>query len=81
MRPPLIFFLQTYAEDKTVTDSAASATSMFTGVKVNYNVLGLEASVKENDCQAAQNESYHLTSLATLAQAAGKFTGEEAYYK
>lgn len=56
-------------------DSAATATAMFTGVKVNYNVVGLSSLVKEFDCDAAQNEDAKLTHLTTLAQNAGKSTG------
>lgn len=70
------FFLQTYAENKQVPDSASTATAMFTGVKVNYRMLGVDSSVKERDCEASLMAEKRLTSIATLAQQAGKATGE-----
>lgn len=74
-RFPHMAALKTYAEDKTVTDSAASGTSLFTGVKTNYHVVGLSGAVKEFDCKASQSEDAKLIHITTLAQAAGKSTG------
>lgn len=68
---PHVGALKTYCEDTTVTDSGASATSMFTGVKVNYNVIGMSG-VKEADYKS---EGVKLTHITSLAQAAGKSTG------
>ncbi|XP_014286122.1 alkaline phosphatase [Halyomorpha halys] len=67
--------LKTYAENKQVPDSASTATAMFTGVKVNYRMIGVDSSVKERDCEASLMAEKRLTSIATLAQQAGKATG------
>ncbi|CAH1406265.1 unnamed protein product [Nezara viridula] len=67
--------LKTYAENKQVPDSASTATAMFTGVKVNYRMLGVDSSVKERDCEGSLMAEKRLTSIAKLAQQAGKATG------
>ena len=35
--------LQTYAVDAQVTDSAAAATALFSGVKTNYKLVGFDS--------------------------------------
>lgn len=58
-----------------VPDSASTATSMFSGVKVNSKTGGVDASVKRGDCMAANNTKSHLSTIMKWAQAAGKATG------
>jgi len=71
------FAFQTYSVNKQVPDAASSATAMFTGVKVNQRIIGLDINHNINDtsyCENANSES-RLESLATWAQDAGKSTG------
>ncbi|CAH1406601.1 unnamed protein product [Nezara viridula] len=66
---------KTYAADKQVSDSANTATALFTGVKVNRGTLGIDPRVKRDDCPRSCLEENKLTTIATLAQEAGKSTG------
>nr|ATU82775.1 secreted Phosphatase protein [Pristhesancus plagipennis] len=72
---PYMGLLKTYAVDKQVPDSASTATAMFCGVKNNYHVLGVDASVRENDCQASLKPQAKLSCVTSWAQEAGKATG------
>ncbi|CAH1406605.1 unnamed protein product [Nezara viridula] len=74
-RFPHIGGIKTYTNDYQVPDSAATATAIYTGVKVNQGTLGVDVSVKRLDCNASLVEKSHLVTLATLAQEAGKATG------
>lgn len=56
-------------------DSASTATALFGGVKTNYEVVGVDANVQLDDCEASLNKRYHVDSFLTWAQAAGKATG------
>lgn len=74
---PHLGLLKTYSVNKQVPDAASSATAMFTGVKVNQRIIGLDINHNINDtsyCENASSES-RLESLATWAQDAGKSTG------
>ncbi|KAK3931831.1 Alkaline phosphatase, tissue-nonspecific isozyme, partial [Frankliniella fusca] len=72
---PWTGILKTYAVDKKVPDSSCTATALFTGVKTNYEVAGLDANVKLGDCAASLEPRNHLSSLLQWAQEAGKATG------
>jgi alkaline phosphatase len=72
---PAIGLSKTYAVDKQVTDSAASATALFTGVKTNYMMLGLDARAKYNVCDSSTNNKSSVSSIMTWAQDASKDTG------
>ncbi|XP_025199754.1 alkaline phosphatase-like isoform X2 [Melanaphis sacchari] len=75
---PHMGLLKTYSVNKQVPDAASSATAMFTGVKVNQKIIGLDANHHINDtsyCDNANSQSIGLDSLATWAQDAGKSTG------
>nr|XP_033187513.1 alkaline phosphatase-like [Bombus vancouverensis nearcticus] len=72
---PHIGILKTYNTDKQVPDSASTATALFGGVKTNYNVVGVDANVAMNNCSASLNADYHVDSIISWAQAAGKDTG------
>ena len=74
-RFPTIGLAKTYAVDKQVTDSAASATALFTGVKTNYLLVGLDARAKYNVCDSSTNKESSVSSIMTWAQDAGKDTG------
>ncbi|CAK1583040.1 unnamed protein product [Parnassius mnemosyne] len=72
---PHVGLLKTYSADKMVPDSACSATALFGGVKSNYGTLGVDATVRRNDCSASLNKEARLNSLAALALNAGKSSG------
>ncbi|XP_058807798.1 alkaline phosphatase isoform X2 [Phymastichus coffea] len=72
---PHIGLLKTYNTDKQAPDSASTATALFSGVKTNYNVHGVDANVKINDCEASYNADHRLDSIIDWAQAADKSTG------
>ncbi|XP_034238800.1 alkaline phosphatase [Thrips palmi] len=72
---PWTGLLKTYGVDKKVPDSSCTATALFTGVKTNYEVAGLDANVKLADCTASLKEANQLSSLLQWAQQAGKATG------
>ncbi|XP_076293665.1 alkaline phosphatase [Lasioglossum baleicum] len=72
---PHVGLLKTYNTNKQVPDSASTATAMFCGVKTNYEVIGVDANVPLGDCAASLNASYHLESIISWAQKAGKSTG------
>jgi alkaline phosphatase len=58
-----------------VPDSAGTATAMFTGVKSNYYMLGLDSNAKFNECDVERNERSRLDSIMRWAQVEGKHTG------
>uniref|UniRef100_A0A0C9S0U6 Alkaline phosphatase n=1 Tax=Fopius arisanus TaxID=64838 RepID=A0A0C9S0U6_9HYME len=72
---PHVGLIKTYNTNKQVPDSASTATALFTGVKTNYQVVGVDSNVKLNDCEASLNDDYRLTSIIDWAQNAGKATG------
>nr|XP_045594863.1 alkaline phosphatase-like [Procambarus clarkii] len=67
--------LKTYNLDKQVPDSAATATAYLTGVKANYETLGVSGKVKVKDCDASLLQENRLDSILQWAQDAGKDTG------
>ncbi|CAH1406602.1 unnamed protein product [Nezara viridula] len=72
---PHIGAIKTYAADKQVPDSANTATALYTGIKVNLGTLGVDSNVKRKDCHSGILKENQLTTIATLAQEAGKSTG------
>jgi alkaline phosphatase len=48
---------------------------MFTGVKSNYYMLGLDSNAKFNECDVATNKKSRLDSIMQWAQEEGKLTG------
>lgn len=67
--------LQTYNTNKQVPDSASTATALFSGVKTNYKVVGVDANVQLNDCEASLVKDHQVQSIIGWAQAVGKDTG------
>ncbi|XP_043279539.1 alkaline phosphatase, tissue-nonspecific isozyme-like [Venturia canescens] len=72
---PHVGLLKTYNTNKQVPDSASTATALFSGVKTNYKVAGVDANVQLNDCEASLVESHRVQSIIAWAQEAGKDTG------
>lgn len=70
---PYVGLSRTYAVDKIVPDSAATATSYLCGVKANYNTIGINAGVLLNDCN--DNVANRVTSIAKWSMDAGKSAG------
>lgn len=58
-----------------VPDSACTATALFCGAKANMYTVGVDASVKNTDCQASLKPEARLKSLAAVALEAGKSSG------
>lgn len=69
------FIAQTYNVDRQVPDSAGTATAMFTGVKTNYYMVGLDSTAKFNVCEPAVEAKAKLSTIVDWAIAAGKSTG------
>lgn len=67
--------LQTYTVDKQVPDSAATATALFCGIKANFKTVGVDSSVKYENCLTGTNKKAWVKSVINWAQEAGKDTG------
>ncbi len=68
--------MQTYNTNRQVADSAGTATALFSGVKTGIGVIGVDASVHRNACDAAAVERGSLQGMAHWAVEAGKEVGE-----
>ena len=60
---PFSFILQTYSNNKQVTDSAASATAFLTGVKSNQGTIGVDGYVRFGDCKMMNDPKHHVSSI------------------
>lgn len=58
-----------------VPDSASTATALFSGVKTNYKVIGVDNNVALDDCDSSLNPDFHTKSIIEWAQESGKDTG------
>jgi Alkaline phosphatase len=67
--------LQTYCVDAQVADSACTATAYLTGVKTNYEMIGLNAKAKVHDCDAQMDEENLTESILRWAQKSCKSAG------
>ncbi|XP_035919779.1 alkaline phosphatase-like [Anopheles stephensi] len=72
---PYIGMSKTYCVNYQVADSACTATAYLTGVKGNYETIGVNAHVPVRDCEAGRNRSTHTTSIGHWAMDAGKDAG------
>ncbi|XP_014295150.1 alkaline phosphatase [Microplitis demolitor] len=72
---PHVGLLKTYNTNKKVSDSASTATALFSGVKTNYNVVGVDNNVALNDCESSLRSEHQTRSILEWAQKAGKDTG------
>ncbi|KAH8397462.1 hypothetical protein KR222_005512, partial [Zaprionus bogoriensis] len=66
---------KTYCVDKQVSDSACTASAYLSGVKANYQTIGVSADVKLNDCAAEKLPQNRLSSIAEWALDRGKAAG------
>lgn len=71
-----MFIFKTYNANQMVPDSSSTATALLCGVKTNRAVMGVDATVFQNDCPATLNPEARLKSLAALALEAGKKAGK-----
>lgn len=74
-RFPFIGMSKTYCVDYQVPDSACTATAYLTGVKGNYDTIGVNAQVPSQNCTAQLDKSTHTHSIAAWAMDAGKDAG------
>ncbi|XP_022175136.1 membrane-bound alkaline phosphatase-like [Myzus persicae] len=72
---PFVGMSKTYCVDKQVADSACTATAYLTGVKTNYETIGVSASVKLYDCPGSVAPGNQTESIVDWSMAAGKAVG------
>ncbi|XP_050431790.1 alkaline phosphatase, tissue-nonspecific isozyme-like [Adelges cooleyi] len=72
---PFVGMSKTYCVNKQVSDSACTATAYLTGVKGNYETVGLSAAVELFDCPGSVAQENRTDSILQWAQKAGKSTG------
>uniref|UniRef100_A0A1S4H681 Alkaline phosphatase n=1 Tax=Anopheles gambiae TaxID=7165 RepID=A0A1S4H681_ANOGA len=72
---PFVGMSKTYCVNYQVADSACTATAYLTGVKGNYETIGVNAHVPVRDCNAARNRTTHTSSIGQWAMDAGKDAG------
>lgn len=67
--------IKTYNVDRMVPDSAGTATAYLSGVKSNYEVIGVNAAInsKETDCEKISKN--HVDSIMEQARRSGKAIG------
>lgn len=69
------FIFQTYCVDRQVSDSACTATAYLTGVKANFETIGLSAKVNVYDCPGSLASENRTQSIAEWSMAKGKAVG------
>ncbi len=70
---PNVALVKTYTADSQVPDSAPTATAWNSGVKSNNGTIGVNASVKHDNCASQKGNA--VTSIIELAEMAGMATG------
>uniref|UniRef100_A0A182RLM5 Alkaline phosphatase n=1 Tax=Anopheles funestus TaxID=62324 RepID=A0A182RLM5_ANOFN len=71
---PYFGLTKTYCVNRQVADSACTATAYLSGVKINYAMLNVAASVRRTTCEY-DHEATEFKGLLQWAQDAGKATG------
>jgi alkaline phosphatase len=67
---------KTYCVNYKTGDSSCTASALLNGVKINYQTVNVEASVRLRNCSAQQNLQTHIEPMIfKYAQRAGKSTG------
>lgn len=72
---PFSGLAKTYCINYQVPDSSCTATAIFAGVKINYNVLNLSGQVGIRNCTAQRDNSTHVNTIFKYAQDDGRSTG------
>ena len=70
---PYLALSKTYSHDTMVTDSAASASAMMTGVKTLNGMIGVDGSVIPRNCPSIVKAQ--VTTLAEMAKMSGRSAG------
>jgi alkaline phosphatase len=70
---PYTALSKTYSHDGQVSDSAPTATAMVTGVKLRNGTLGVDQTVKTEDCAGSQG--HHVKTLFEQAEEIGMASG------
>ncbi|XP_037509795.1 alkaline phosphatase [Rhipicephalus sanguineus] len=70
---PHVSLATTYGLDVQTSDSANTATAYLSGVKANFETLGVDSTVKRLQCHS--DPTTHLPSIMNWAQEAGMWTG------
>jgi alkaline phosphatase len=68
--------LQTYNCDSQTSDSASTATALFSGIKTNINTLGFDHLIEFND-PTSELRANKVETILQWAQDAGMDTGTE----
>nr|XP_027195656.1 alkaline phosphatase-like [Dermatophagoides pteronyssinus] len=71
----MVSLVKTYILDSQVGDSGACATAIMSGVKANFETVGVNGKVKLNDCLATMDPTVRVSSVIDWAQQQGKSTG------
>lgn len=66
---------KTYCVDKQVADSACTATAYLSGIKANYETIGVNARAQVGNCADNQDVTKQTESIASWAMKAGKQAG------
>nr|CAB3221345.1 CiAP endoderm-specific alkaline phosphatase precursor [Phallusia mammillata] len=72
---PNAALIKTYAVDRQISDSAATATAMLSGVKANFFTVGLTAAAKLGNCSSALPPERSVDSIFVDAYKSGKSSG------
>ncbi|VVC29117.1 Alkaline-phosphatase-like, core domain,Alkaline phosphatase-like, alpha/beta/alpha,Alkaline [Cinara cedri] len=72
---PFVGMSKTYCVDKQVADSACTATAYLTGVKANFETIGVTAKVKTFDCLGSLAPENRTQSIAEWSMKHGKAVG------
>ncbi|XP_055599308.1 alkaline phosphatase-like [Uranotaenia lowii] len=66
---------KTYCVNRQVPDSACTGTAYLSGVKINYGMLNVAASIARSTCEYEKSEETEIFGIMKWAQDAGKATG------
>ncbi|XP_055527942.1 alkaline phosphatase-like [Wyeomyia smithii] len=72
---PHLGLAKTYCVNRQVPDSSCSGTSYLSGVKINYGMVNLVASIPRYTCEYQKSNETEIDGLMKWAQEAGKGTG------
>ncbi|XP_039453829.1 alkaline phosphatase-like [Culex pipiens pallens] len=72
---PYLGQAKTYCVNRQVADSACTGTAYLSGVKINYGMLNIAASVPRYDCDYEKTNETEIFGIMKWAQDAGKATG------
>lgn len=72
---PFSALIKTFNADRQVPDSAGTATAFLTGVKANYETLGVNAQVKSGDTDCKKIQENSVPSILQWAVDSGKAAG------